>query len=131
MKPKSKKLKLANQKPTKKTLDDLAREVVRARDKVCRRTGKTDNLQVCHVFSRSNKAVRWDLDNLFLLTAGEHLFWAHKNPVEFTEWVIKQLGEERYQALRMRAAVVGQKIDKWAVRLYLEQGLKKLEVEET
>ena len=48
-------------------------------------------------------SVRWDMDNLLCLTAGEHLFFAHKNPIEFTEWVKTFLGQDRYDRLRIRA----------------------------
>ena len=121
------KIKLTNKKPNKKQLDDLAREVIRLRDKVCRKCGSTSYLQVAHVISRSNHAIRWDLDNLFLLCAGCHTMRrdsAHHDPLGFAEWVKEQLGQEKYEALRMRANC--QKIDKSAVKLYLEQELRRL-----
>jgi hypothetical protein len=39
------------------------------------------------------------LDNLLCLCASCH-FWSHKNPILFTEWVKKFLGEDKYQVLK-------------------------------
>lgn len=87
-----------------KQADKLFAEVVRKRG-ASQKSGKTDNLQCCHLHSRSKKSVRWNLDNAFCLTAGEHLFWAHKEPVEFVEWAKCILGEDRYIALNERARI--------------------------
>lgn len=121
-------MKIKTNKITKECLDDLVREVLKLRDKKCRVCGSTKYLQVAHFITRSNYAVRWDLDNVFRLCSGCHMMrrnsW-HKDPASCAEWVRKELGEERYNALRMRANTVGQRIDKWAVKIYLEEEMKK------
>lgn len=117
----SKKIRLRNDKPTIKQLDALAREIVRERDKMkCRMCGKTTFLQCAHVYSRAKRSVRWDLDNLFLLCAGCHMNIAHKDPIGFAEWVKSQLGDKKFNDLKMRAHQVS-KIDLQCVKLYLEK----------
>ena len=123
-----KRIKLANQVPSIKQLDDLAREYVRLRDKKCRVCGGSDYLQTAHFISRSNKAVRWDEDNIFLLCAGDHTMrntsW-HKDPGGATEFVKGALGEKKYRELRLRAAGV-KKVDRNIVRIYLLQKIKSV-----
>lgn len=86
--------------PSTKTLDDLCREVVFARDRyTCQKcgwactvvtyspTGKVQagKLQWCHIFSRQYHSVRWDPDNSLALCSGCHM-WQHHNPTLATEW---------------------------------------------
>lgn len=101
-----------NKNPSKKTLTNkLDREcsrVVRSHGKCV--WGATKNcgqdkyelLQCCHIFSRQNRAVRWDLKNMLCMCAGCH-FYAHQNPVLFGEFVGNYLGEYEYAALKNRA----------------------------
>ena len=105
----------------KNKLDALAREVVRKRGK-CERCGNKDTLQVAHIYTRTYKETRWDTLNLLLLCASCH-FWAHRQPIEFTEFVKKYFGEERYEELRRRA----RKTRQWFPDEYekLEQELLK------
>jgi 5-methylcytosine-specific restriction endonuclease McrA len=72
----------------------------------CERCGSVRNLQAAHIFSRSLRSVRWELDNGLCLCGGCHIFWAHKNPVEFTEFVKGKLKEERYENLRKKAKTI-------------------------
>lgn len=62
-------------------------------------------LQAAHIFSRSIRSLRHDLDNGVSLCATHH-FWAHHEPIEFAEWLREYLGKERYDALRLRAKQV-------------------------
>jgi hypothetical protein len=73
----------------------------------CRRCGKKKNLQCAHIFSRNNRSVRWDFKNVVCLCAGCH-FWAHANPVLFTEWVRQFLGEDKYATLKLQANTIRQ-----------------------
>ena len=70
----------------KKKLDKLFSLKVRSVGK-CERCGSTSNLQCAHVYSRKNLSIRWDLENAVCLCLKDHLYWAHKEPIEFTEWV--------------------------------------------
>lgn len=86
--------------------DRLFREIIRIRDRVCQKTGKTTNLQVCHFYTRSILRVRWLGDNACLLNGGIHLFWGHKNPQEFREFWLRRLGQKKFDELELRAKYV-------------------------
>lgn len=76
-----------NKTKIKKKLDILFSKVIRARDKKCLKCGKKENLQCAHISSRTHLAGRWNELNAITLCTGCHLFWAHKEPVEFSEWL--------------------------------------------
>jgi hypothetical protein len=88
-------------------LDKEVSRVVRMRGS-CVKCGQQDNLQAAHIYSRNNRAVRWDLDNVICLCAGDH-FAAHASPVQFTLFVRDYLGEYRFNALNAKA----KNIKKW------------------
>jgi hypothetical protein len=92
-------------KPTRKglikKLDTICSEIVRARGR-CLKCGASDypHLDPAHIFSRKYLNTRWDIDlNIICLCDGCH-FWAHANPILFTEFVRKKLGEDKYQLLK-------------------------------
>lgn len=89
-------------KPTKtsmkRRLDKLCSEIVRKRG-ACQKCRNLLTLQSCHIFSRVYLNTRWDMNNLICLCASCH-FWAHKNPILFTEFVKELLGEEKYELLK-------------------------------
>jgi len=80
-------------KPTKTTLrnklDKVFSKVIRARDKKCLKCGKQSSLQCAHIASRTHLAGRWNEMNAITLCTGCHLFWAHKEPLEFVAWLQK------------------------------------------
>ena len=78
----------------KNKADKLFSLAIRKRDGKSRKSGLTQNLQCSHIFSRSNNLIRWDMDNALTLTAGEHLYWWHKEPAEAVEWAKKLLGDK-------------------------------------
>jgi 5-methylcytosine-specific restriction endonuclease McrA len=99
--------------PSVKQLDELAREMIRARDKgKCRRCGRTANLQVAHVYSRARRSTRWEPLNLFLLCPNCHM--------NFSAWVKIQLGVKGFNLLQWRANDTS-KTDRSLVKLFLEQ----------
>ena len=72
----------------------------------CEKCGKTTTLNSHHVFSRSNRSVRWDETNGICLCVAHHTFgnWsAHKSPVEFIYWLEEEYGKEYLEDLRYRA----------------------------
>ena len=98
-------------KPIKTTyIDSLWSKAVKVRaDYKCEYCGRTDTLNSHHIFSKSNRAVRWDLANGICLCALHHAlgnFSAHKAPLEFAEWIRNKRGEEWYQELRAKSNTI-------------------------
>jgi hypothetical protein len=58
-------------------------------------------LQASHFFGRRHMSTRWDPDN-----AAAHCFTCHmrfgENPIAFTAWIKKYLGDVRYEELQAR-----------------------------
>jgi len=74
----------------------------------CEYCGTTSKkLDSHHIFSRQNKATRWDVNNGIALCASHHVFSssfsAHKTPMEFTEWLISQKGQDFVTRLRIKS----------------------------
>jgi hypothetical protein len=86
-------------KTIKKKCDDLWGKLVRARGR-CERCGKTTNLQAAHIISRSHGKTRHLLENGVCLDAGCHIFWGHKNPDEFVDFIRETRGQDIYERLR-------------------------------
>lgn len=93
--------------PTVKKLDKIWSDKVKERDGGCLYCGRKDYVNSHHIFSRSKKSTRWDLDNGVSLCVAHHVFSsvfsAHKTPAEFIEWIKEKRGEEWYNKLRLRA----------------------------
>ncbi len=108
----------------KRKLDKLVSEIVRKRRK-CEHCGKKENLQCAHIFPRTCMNLRFSLDNCLVLCLRCHLYWAHKNPIEFAEWVKKYLGEDKYELLKKAHYKVAKyTIDDLQTKLkILEEGL--------
>ena len=72
-------------------------------------------LNVHHVFDRSNRNVRWDVDNGILLDAYHHyfsIFSPHKNP-NFIFWLIEKRGRKWWNRLKKKA-LKGEKLEQLA-----------------
>lgn len=96
-------------KERKKLIEKLDKKwslAIKQRDKICILCKKDWNLQSAHIFSRSHLGTRWNITNGLCLCGGCHIFFAHKNPIEFSELVRLRLGEERYQKLRQEAQMI-------------------------
>lgn len=108
-------------------LDALFSKFIRSRDKwTCQRCWKqypppTQALHCAHIFSRGKLSTRYDCDGAAALCYGCHR-WLDTHPLVkeafFREW----LGEERYNALAVRAATPA-KIDPEAIKLLLKEKL--------
>lgn len=86
-------------KEIERELDKLWKAKVLERDgRRCKICGKTDRLQAHHIFTRSRKSTRWDLDNGITLCAGHH-YWAHREPERFRRFIISLIGEDKYDEL--------------------------------
>jgi hypothetical protein len=88
-----------------KKLDDTWSAKIKLKG-YCEHCKKTIKLNAHHVFSRSNRSTRWDLENGICLCVGCHVFSsqfsAHKTPMEFAEWIKEYRGEEWYSYLLKR-----------------------------
>lgn len=84
-------------KNIRKQCDVEFSKLIRAKG-VCEKCGKIESLQCAHVISRTNLTLRFDIFNGLCLCGGCHIFWAHRNPLEFTEW-FKNTYPERYDYL--------------------------------
>ena len=86
--------------------DKLCGAIVRARG-ACEAEGEHSGpLQWAHGFSRSYRAVRWDLRNGFCLCAGHH-FWFTNHPLEWDNWLQEKWGADLYIVMRRRAVNAG------------------------
>ncbi len=105
----------------KKLADKLFSERVRVRGfcEKCRRSGDVVQLQCAHIIPRANLVLRWDFNNALSLCYACHLFWAHKNPLEFTEWFRAKF-PDRYEYLLVKKNLFA----KWTLEEY--QGLCEL-----
>ena len=81
-------------------LDRECSRIIRSKG-FCASCGSVDyaKLQCCHIFSRTYRNTRWDLDNMICMCAGCH-FEAHKNPIKFVEKVKEYLGDYKYNLLK-------------------------------
>ena len=70
-------------------LDTQVRQRVFERDGYrCVRCGKTEGLQAAHILPKGHyPRLRFELDNILSLDVGCHLYWAHKDPLGFTEFI--------------------------------------------
>jgi hypothetical protein len=73
----------------------------------CEYCRKTTPLNSHHIFSRSNRATRWNAMNGVCLCVGHHTFSstfsAHKTPLEFVDWLTRYKGSEFIDRLRIKA----------------------------
>lgn len=86
--------------------DKLCGAIVRARG-VCEAEGEHEgSLQWAHGWSRSYRAVRWDLRNGFALCRGHH-FWFTNHPIEWDNWLQEKWGADLYIVMRRLAVNAG------------------------
>jgi hypothetical protein len=110
-----KKKRASAKNPTKKyltkKLDKITSRIIRSRGE-CERCmeQRYEKLQCCHIYSRVNRAVRWDFGNLFCLCASCHTYF-HQHPLEFAEFTKLKLGVYRYGLLKDNA----NSIRKWTI----------------
>ena len=93
-------------------------------------TGRGTAINVHHIFSRSNLSVRWYKPNGIALDAGCHTLnnnSAHKNPIEFIEWLREVRGIKWYKDLRKKANEI-KKWELWELEELIEEFEKQLKV---
>jgi hypothetical protein len=84
-----------------KQLDDVFSKYIRVRDKRSVLSGKTENLQCGHVFSRISYSTRWDPDNAFAITSGENLTQEY-DPYPMYSWFIREYGKNKFDLLHAK-----------------------------
>ncbi len=82
----------------------------------CGKDGMEVQLQCAHIYSRVYRSTRWALLNVLCLCAGCH-FWAHKNPVDFSLWIIEKfpgrvndLNEKRNEIFKINVSSLTEKL---------------------
>ena len=114
-----------------KTLDALCRRAVFERDNHrCRKCGKDKEkaqLHWAHIITRAAKSTRWYLPNSMVLCYYHHFRWAHEYPLQFSEWVKKEIGQIAYDELILKSnapyPLNPMSCDQWFQYL-VEQGFK-------
>ncbi len=48
-------------------------------------------------------SMRFDEDNVLSLCYSHHMFWAHKDPIGFSDFVEKHIGKEKFYRLKERS----------------------------
>lgn len=96
----------------------------------CEVCGKSSPLNSHHIYSRSNRSVRWDSNNGVCLCVGHHTFRsdfsAHKTPIEFIEWLYNKKGVQFMDKLRLKANGLG-KFTKFEKEILLKELKKEIE----
>lgn len=77
----------------------------------CEYCGKMDGqIECAHIFGRRSKSTRWDITNAVSLCNFHHRHFT-EHPVDFTRWLENYIGEEKLDALRIKA----NQVKKWGV----------------
>jgi len=54
----------------------------------CLKCGQAKPLQAAHILGKgANPLMRYELDNVIGLCLKDHIFWAHKDPDGFVQWI--------------------------------------------
>ena len=88
--------------------DVLVRQIIMERDhNECQRCGNLHQLQAAHLLSKARRPrLRFELLNVIALCKGCHLYFAHKDPIGFTDW-LQHKYPGRIEALKLMAATAG------------------------
>ena len=119
-------------RPSNKQLDDLWRKAVYLKaGNVCEYPGcrKNDYLNPHHIYSRSRKSVRWDVENGIALCSGHHCLTnesAHKDPNFLRVLVKGGVRTQKFLDKLERKAKAPAKIDRCLEKLALEKEIRLL-----
>lgn len=84
--------------------DKLFSLFIRARDGKCMRCHRTDlPLDCSHYWERGKTGTRFDPDNCIALCRDCHTAWDKKQNQAYKDFMLKRLGQERYDALERKA----------------------------
>lgn len=83
-----------------------------------------------HIFTRKNRSVRWSTMNGVCLCPSHHTldskFSAHGTPILFTNWLIKERGQNYVDILTLKANSIS-KLHKFEKEILLKELLKEIE----
>ena len=98
--------------------DKMFSRYIRLRDKRCVRCGRPgepnangeeiNGLECSHYFGRGRESTRFDPENCDSLDAGCHQYWS-TNKESYRDFKIRQLGEDGFEKLRIRAEMISKK----------------------
>ena len=91
----------------------------------CLKPKDINELQCSHFFGRGRRSVRYDPSNACGFCFGCHQFFG-ANPLEHVRWFRNHLEEQEFAFLEGRMRQIG-KVDREAIRLYLQEEIKKFE----
>lgn len=106
--------------------DKLFSQWIRRRDRECIRCfspvffnekGVPKSHQNSHYFGRAKQGTRFEPDNCDTLCHGCHRLWEKEDREDYREFKINQLGEERFNSLRLQSQLYHKK-DYMAERIY-------------
>lgn len=92
--------------------DIVFSQVIRLRDRKCVRCGSWVEFnakgmpvshQASHYFGRGCEGTRFELDNVDCLCMGCHRRWGSDEKEEYREFKINQLGQKRFDAMRIQS----------------------------
>ena len=113
-----------------KKLDDAWSLLVKLRaGNKCEYCGKETHLNSHHIYSRSKRSTRWDVNNGICLCVAHHVFSsgfsAHKTPLEFIDWLKTKRSIEFIDNLKLKANSTA-KFMKFEKELLLEELQKEI-----
>lgn len=100
------KLKAPTTQQWTRLLDKHMGKLVRESTNKCDHCGKQyERLEWCHIISRTNKTLRWDIFNALRMDSRCHRFFWHEQPLQATEW-FKNKYSVRYKYLMQAKNVI-------------------------
>jgi hypothetical protein len=111
-------------------LNGLLHRLCRLRDgEKCLKCGKTENLQLSHIYPKGRyRKLEFDSDNVKLLCYACHFSFWHKNPVVAHDWLELAVDKKRLDRLKLRSQIAGQGMkDYKTLKLVLECEISSLE----
>lgn len=92
----------------------LVRDMAGQRCERCHRSSDQVQLTCSHFYGRRHESTRMDLENLASLCVGCHQYFEGEKNGDYLEWMIRRLGQRRFDALKVRAMSYGKKDDTMA-----------------
>ena len=106
----------------RKQCDKLWADAVRKKaGGCCEKCGTRKYIQAHHIFPRTCFSLRYDIENGVALCRKHHLYWAHKDAIDFYNWIKTKRNIDYLESCKMRQS----KNDYQAIKLYLESKFRE------